>query len=181
MQYVFQSLGVNCKYYDTNDFSNLDICSNNVSLFHLNVASLSKYFDELSVLFSQLGHDFSVVGITETGFQNNIPFINCDLPGYNYVHTPTKGEKGGALLYVSHHLQYTERADLDSAAEKDEELESKFIEIIRANDKNIVGCIYRHPSMSVNEFNNDILLRCLRKPLQRISCFFLLVISMLTF
>ena len=33
--------GVNCKYYDTNDFSNLDVGSNNFSLFHLNIASVS--------------------------------------------------------------------------------------------------------------------------------------------
>ena len=72
-------------------------------------------------------------------------------PGYNYAPTPTKGVKGGALLYISDDLQYTERADLDSIAYKDKELESKFIEIIQANDKNIiVGCMYRHPSMSVN-------------------------------
>ena len=78
----------------------------------------------------------------ETGFQNNIPLTNCDLPGYNYAHT--KGVKGGALLYVSDHLQYTERVDLDSIAYKDKELESKFIEIIQADDKNvIVGCILR--------------------------------------
>ena len=36
--------------------------------------------------------------------------LNCDLPGYNYVHTPTKVEKDGARLYVPHHLQYTERS-----------------------------------------------------------------------
>ena len=157
--------GVNCKYYDVNDFTSLDfIGSNNFSLFHLNIASLSKHFDELSVLLGQLGHGFSIIGITETGFQNNIPAINCDLPGYNYVHTPTKSEKGGALLYISDCLQYTERVDLDKITYKDRELESKFIEIIQANDKNIiVGCIYRHPLMSVSEFNIDYLTPLLNK------------------
>ena len=156
--------GVNCKYYDANDFSNLDSGSNNFSLFHLNIAFLSKHFDELRVLLGQLGHGFNIIGITETGFQNNIPLTNCDLPGYNYAHTPTKGVKGGALLYISDNLQYTERVDLDSIAYKDKELESKFIEIIQTDDKNIiVGCIYRHPSMSVNEFNNDYLTPLLDK------------------
>ena len=71
---------------------------------------------------------------------------------------PQKGEKGGALLYISDCFQYTERADLDGITYKDKELESKFIEIILVNNKNIiVGCIYRHPSMSVNEFNSDYL------------------------
>ena len=41
---------------------------------------------------------------------------------------------------------------------------SKFIEIIQTDDKNIiVGCMYRHPSMSVDEFNNDYLTPLLDK------------------
>ena len=51
--------GVNCRYYDVNDFSNLDLGSNNFSLFHLNIASLSKHFDELRALLGQLGLGFS--------------------------------------------------------------------------------------------------------------------------
>ena len=107
---------------------------------------LSKHFDELRALLGQLGHGFNIIGITdETGF----PLTNCDLPGYNYAHTPTKGVKGGALLYVSDHLQYTEHVDLNKIAYKDKEFESKFIEIIQAGDKNIIfGDIYRHPSMN---------------------------------
>ena len=42
---------------------------------------------------------------------------------------------------------------------KAKELESIFIEIMHPLDKNvIVGCIYRHPSMSLKEFNNSYLL-----------------------
>ena len=100
----------------------------------------------------------ALLGITETGFQNQTPAFNCDIPGYNFVHTPTKCEKGGALLYLADFLQYTDRADLDTVAYKDEKLESKFVELIQPDNKNIiVGCIYRHPTMSVDEFNNDYL------------------------
>ena len=36
-----------------------------------------------------------------------------------------------------------------------EKLESVFIEIIKSNNRNIiVGCVYCHPSMEVNEFNS---------------------------
>ena len=137
--------GVSCKYYEPNEFSSLQINSDKFSLFHMNIVSLSKHIDEL---LGQLGHDFSVVGITETGFQTNIPPVNCDLPGYSFLHTPAEGVNGGALLYVRNQLQFIERTDLDTLAYKSEGLESKFIEIIQAKDKNmIVGCIYRHPSM----------------------------------
>ena len=119
---------------------------------------MSKHFDELRALLGQLKFDFDIIGITETGFQNNIPLINCDIPGYKFAHTPTMGDKGGALIYISDNLQYIERLDLDKIAYKDKELECKFVEIIQAGDKNIiVGCIYRHHLMSVNEFNNAYL------------------------
>ena len=39
---------------------------------------------------------------------------------------------------------------------KSKQLESVFIEICNKNKKNIiVGCIYRHPSMDLNEFNEE--------------------------
>ena len=41
---------------------------------------------------------------------------------------------------------------------KSKQLESVFVEICNKNRKNIiVGCIYRHPSMDLNEFNQDFL------------------------
>ena len=128
-------------------------------LFHLNIASLSLHFDDLKSLLSQLGHDFGIVGITETKFQSTVPPINCDLTGYFFFHTPTEGEKGGALLYVSDDMQFTECSNLYESMHKSKELESKFIEIIRLDDKNIiVGCIYKHPKMCVDDFNNNYLL-----------------------
>ena len=39
---------------------------------------------------------------------------------------------------------------------KSKQLESVFIEICYKNKKNIiVGCIYRHPVMDLDEFNNE--------------------------
>ena len=41
---------------------------------------------------------------------------------------------------------------------KSNQLESAFVEICNKIHKNvIVGCIYRHPSMDINEFNDDFL------------------------
>lgn len=75
-----QRLGeIKCKYYDVDQFCSLSV-SNQLSLFHTNIISLTKHYDELKALIGKLGHDFSVIGITETGFQNGIPTSNCDLP-----------------------------------------------------------------------------------------------------
>ena len=39
---------------------------------------------------------------------------------------------------------------------KSKYLEATFLEVINQSDKNIiVGCIYRHPCMDLNKFDND--------------------------
>ena len=98
--------GVNCKYYDTQQFSVLNVSLNSFSLFHMNISFLSLHFHELKILLNQLGQDFNIIGITEIKFQTNIPPTNCDLPGYVYKQTPTESDKGGALLYIPTNLQF---------------------------------------------------------------------------
>ena len=142
---------INCKYYDTEEFCNKCFDSNSFSLFHLNIASLPKHFDELKSLLNQTGHDFSIIGLTETAFQSNIPSANCHLDGYSFVHTPAEGPKGGALIYIHNNLEYVERPDLDKLAYKSCELESKFVELVKGNCKNfIIGCI----SQSLGDANH---------------------------
>ena len=44
------------------------------------------------------------------------------------------------------------------------ELESTFIDISNTKKTNIIiGCIYKHPSMNINEFNDDYLNEILKK------------------
>ena len=65
-----------------------------------------------------------------------------------------KQKKGYTLLYISQDLKYKNRSDLNISQAK--ELESTFIEIENKNSKNtIVGCIYKHPNMSITEFISD--------------------------
>ena len=58
------------------------------------------------------------------------------------------------MLYVKQGLNYKLRKDLNIY--KPKELESKFVEIVNKGSANeIVGVIYRHPSMCENEFVDD--------------------------
>ena len=62
----------------------------------------------------------------------------------------------GALLYVSSDTNYKVRKDLNIYEAK--ELKSIFIEFINKNRKNcIIGYIYKHPKMSIQEFNNILM------------------------
>ena len=59
---------------------------------------------------------------------------------------------------------------------KSAELESTFIEIINYKKSNIiVGCIYRHPAMDLNEFNDYYLNELLHK-LSSEDKFFLVIL-----
>ena len=108
---------------------------------------------------------FSIIGIIETKFSKNItPSINFSLPNYSIEHTPAESSAGGALIYIADYLTYKQRKDLTKQTYKSKELESIFIEIMYKKKKNvIVGCLYKHPFMSIDEFNDEFLLPLLEQ------------------
>ena len=146
---------INCKYLNIEDFcsSNFDNI-NSFSVFHINISSLNAHLDELSTMLSLLNFNFSVIGITETRLRKDIGVsIPISIEGYSYEHTPTEASCGGSLLYISDNFNYKPRHDL--LLYKALHLESVFVEIFIPKKSNlIVGCIYRHPCMSINEFND---------------------------
>jgi len=112
------------------------------------------YFESLSTSLKELFHKFSIIRITETKFSRFLPlYENFSLQDYSFEHTPTESSSGGALLYVANTLNYKVRSDLSDMFYKYKELESVFIELYFKSKNVIVGCIYRHPCMSISEFN----------------------------
>ena len=101
-------------------------------------------------------HRPKIIAISE----NRISNIN--ITGYDFEYTYTEKEKGGTLIYVSQDLKYKNRKDL--IISKSKELDSTFVEIINKNKKkHDSGCIYKHPNMSISEFNSDFLVPLLNK------------------
>ena len=77
---------------------------------------------------------------------------NDNIPNFSHGFTPIESTAGGTLLYIADHLAYQKRNDLNIYAKN--YLESTFIETIYPSKTNIiVGCIYRHPTMDLNELN----------------------------
>ena len=152
----FQFQAHSCSYVDCNEFNSIVSKSpSNLSAFHLNIASLSKHFDELGDLLALLNCKFSVIGISETksltDSETKSP-LETDkdfaIPGYKKFFTPTESAKGGVALYVSLEFVYKPRKDLDKMCYLSRHLESCFVEIVLPNGTNIiVGTIYRHPNM----------------------------------
>ena len=88
--------------------------------------------------------------------------LSIFLLNIHLVQLHIEANKGGTLLYVSKELNYKPREYLELYKSKD--LESSFIEIINQKESNdIIGVIYRHPKMDVNNFIDDKLICLLRK------------------
>ena len=97
------------------------------------------------------------MAISETRIvKDKTPVNSLNLVNYSHEFCPTKSSAGGTLLYIRNHLSYKPRNDL--SIYKPTELESSFIEISNPKRSNIIiGCIYRHPNMDLDEFNDNYL------------------------
>ena len=150
------NLIINSDYIDAESFSYKEN-KDNLSLFHLNIASLSKHKEELEALFDSLNFKFDIIALSESKIKKGIsPIFDIDINGYNCFNTPTEAASGGTVLYISNILKCKPRKDLENLLYKSKHLESTFVEIVNPGKKNIIcGCIYKHPSMDIEEFNDN--------------------------
>ena len=156
---------VNSKYYNVKNFNSVKIdISSSFGLFHVNIASLNKHFDDLHELLSRLKYDFDIIGISEHKIgKDSLPSNNISLPGYDeFIFEPTSTTHGGTGFYIKNGIDYIVREDLKLNISSI--CEAIFVEIILPDRKNlVVGCIYRHPSESIRNFSNDYLEPILNK------------------
>ena len=139
---------------------------NFLSLFHINACSLSKNFDDLEYLLKTTNTNFNIIAISETRILKNTKIVkNNNIPNFSHQFTPTESTAGGTLLYIAYHLAYQK-----------ELLRIKFyIQTTNPSSTNIiVGCIYRHPTMALNEFNYYYLNSLLEKLAKEQKTVFLL-------
>ena len=103
-----------------------------------------------------------IIGISESRLQiNKQPINNISLPNYVYKHTPTESGKGGTLLYFDQNLKYKVRAGLNICSKSF--IESTFIEKMNTKQKNIIGCIYKHPKQGTHDVNENYILPLMDK------------------
>ena len=155
-----------CDYYHENSFNkhvvqkinqNSEKKESHLSLFHTNIKSLSKHFDELELYLESLNYNFSFIGLTETWLNDN----NCDLfarDNYESINRYRKHRIGGGVsLYIKQDIKYKSRSDLECF---DTNFETLFVEVDKSsfltNSNIIVGVIYRMPGTPLNVFNEYI-------------------------
>ena len=141
----FMSESITSKYFTPSEFLQTKLPPNQFSIIHINIASLSKHIDELRNLLTILNHPFDVIGITETRLHDEVPQTNIDIDGYEFKHTPTNTQCGGAGMYIKSSYNFDVKQNLSKSI--DDVCESLFVELKRDGHKNlIIGCIYRHHS-----------------------------------
>ena len=106
---LFKSLVENvneCEYFDipmrsSSFFQN----QNSLSVFHVNIRSLTKNFDTLYELILSLPVSPDVVCVSETRIKSD-PLINILIPNYNFFHKNSPTNAGGVAIYVSKKHQF---------------------------------------------------------------------------
>ena len=145
----------NSNYYDIDQLQTLKEFSDksSLSLFRVNTCSLSKKIDDFERLIQSTKTDFDIMAVSESRVtKNKLPPIHISIPNYSYEFCPTKANAGGTVIYIRNHLSYKTNNDLKIY--KSFELELTFIEICNPKNTNIIiGCMYKHPNMNINEIN----------------------------
>ena len=104
-----------CRYYSVDDFCSKNYKANQLfSIFHLNIASLQFYKNDLDILLDALKFQFDIIAISESRLKKDVdPVHDISLPNYHIEDTRTEASKGGTLLYISDKLNYKPRKDLE--------------------------------------------------------------------
>ena len=155
---------INCKYVDINSLKLQKVNSKSFFLLYHNIGSLEKNKDELEATLSILDFKFDVIGISVTKIKaQSPPKFDLGICGYKHYSTPTEANKDGVMYILDKH-DTIPRKDLEKITYKPHVLESTFVELVVPNKKNILlGCIYRHPSMNLKDFNDEHLSSLLEK------------------
>ena len=142
---------VDSNYHTLQDLSTLEHLENNLSLFHLNIRSLSLHLDELVSTLVTLKINFDVIGVSETwNSVDNLIQANVEIPCYSYFPCQSHSQNGGVALYVKSGLTPIPRPDLGKDST---DFESVWVEVENNDGKNyLFCCTYRHPSSAIDTF-----------------------------
>ena len=61
----------NCKYYDVEQVQTLKIPKNSIKMFHINVCSLNKNFEDLEYLLKSTNINYDIIAMSETRTMKN--------------------------------------------------------------------------------------------------------------
>ena len=127
------------------------------SVFHLNIRSVNKNFENLKNLLQEIKHDFKVIILSESWLKDENVNQNSlyQIPSYISIHQIRKGSSkgGGVSIYIHKTLNYKLRCDKSIC---NPDIEALTIEIIKENKKNlIITGIYMPPRGDEKTFRKE--------------------------
>ena len=96
-----------------------------------------------------------VISLTETKIKGH-PFVNINLPGYNFLQVKSFSNAGDAGVYISESLQF-EKLTFVTTISGSESVWIKKITCPSTYVNHVIGTVYRHPNTNVNEFNDYVI------------------------
>lgn len=129
---------------DCNNYINTDRNVNSLSLLHINIRSISRNFNQLEILLSQI-KNLDVIVLSETRILSQPGFFHLD--GYSLVYSEGKvNQNDGVIAYVKNSIKYDYKiADLG---------EIKSIELTLYYCEKVFRllCVYRLPATNDKTF-----------------------------
>ena len=127
------------------------------SIFHLNIRSVNKNFENLKNLLQEIKHDFKVIILSESWLKDENANQNSlyQIANYIPIHQIRKGSSkgGGVSIYIHKTLNYKLRCDKGIC---NPDIEALTIEIIKENQKIlIITGIYRPPRGDEKNFRKE--------------------------
>ena len=133
-----ESKMLSSKYYEPNEMKALFKNTNkHFSFFHLNISPLPFHFQELSTLITKYNLNFDFLGLSESRLKlnkNSLTSIQSKYQDIILITLPLN-----VNIYKSRQLELT------------------FMEVVQNKERIIKGCLYRHLSMELSEFNSHYL------------------------
>lgn len=146
---------VPCAYYDIRDIGSKVNGSGNLIVFHHNIRSFNKNFDNLTLLIDQIKLNIDVLVLTETWFVDGLCWELQGYVGHHVVRADRGG--GGVSVFIRSDLQCTLNTNLTSICDS---YEICAVEVIpdadnRVNNLTILGT-YRPPTGSIILFTEHL-------------------------
>ena len=153
----------NCLYYNEDKFNSeyakvnaeriIKSVTNPFSMCHVNIRSVPKNFGHFEDYLSNLNHNFTFIGLSETWLTESNKEI-YHLKGYNVATACRENKKGGGVaLFIQKSLSYRMRDYLNVL---NDNIEAIFVEIEKGEwnlSKNIVvGVLYKPPNTDLEMF-----------------------------
>ena len=135
-------------YYNLNEAKNKLLNENrkSLSIFHLNIRSLKKNFEDFKYFLNELNFEFKIICLSETWCQSDeLTNSLYNIPNYVARHQIRKHSKGGGVsIYIHKSLMFKMRPEISI---NNEHIESLCVEILNEKKRNsFINVVYRRPS-----------------------------------